>query len=90
LLNTYLTWADSATESQRLAFCNQINETTYLPGACDHVIERDEGIERRLTLGYPIYFRDGLLERQFIRLCRLFSRGVQRIQVEMDTDKLVA
>lgn len=36
--------------------------------------------------GYPIYFREGLLVSQFIRLCRLFSNGMKRVEAEFDPE----
>ncbi|MFC7411854.1 YbjN domain-containing protein [Hydrogenophaga atypica] len=83
-LSTYLEWAPDVPEMERLAFCNRVNEQLILPSVYMRTVD-DEGVTvTRFTAAYPIYYRDGLLVSQFIRLCRRFADAIREIQAEFD------
>lgn len=89
LLHSYLDFVPELDEAERLEFCDRVNQQLYLPTVLVRRIERegeDEGDSFRLVGNYPIYYRDGLLSSHFIRLCRLFSDGMKRIEAEFDPE----
>lgn len=86
LLNTYLEWVPDVPDEQRLAFCNRINDRLFMPSVYLRTIERDGERSTRFTASYPIYYRDGLLVSQFIRLCRKFAQAIAQIQAEFDPE----
>lgn len=86
LLNTYLNLVPDVPNEERLAFCNRINERIFMPSVYLRTIERNGETLQRFTAAYPIYYRDGLLVSQFIRLCRNFSTAMGKIQAEFDPE----
>ena len=74
-LGTYLD-ADAAVPVERHhALCNRLNSESFLPAVHIH--------EQRLYADHAIYYRDGLIRSQFIRLCRLFAHGMERVRGEV-------
>jgi len=86
LLTTYLNWTPDVPDEKRLALCNRINERLFLPSVYLHTLQREDGTITRFTASYPIYYRDGLLVSQFIRLCRQFSAAMMQIRTEFDPE----
>ena len=86
LLNTYLEWVPDVPDEERLAFCNRINERLFMPAVYLRTLERDGETVKRFTAAYPIYYREGLLVSQFIRLCRKFAAAMTQIQAEFDPE----
>ena len=71
-LSTYLDVDAAVPLAQHHALCNQLNSESFLPAVHIH--------EQRLYADHAIYYRDGLIRSQFIRLCRLFTHGVERVR----------
>lgn len=87
LLHSYLEFVPELDEAERLEFCDRVNQQLYLPAFHVRRIEREgEADSYRLEGNYPIYYRDGLLSSHFIRLCRLFSDGMKRVEAEFDPE----
>jgi hypothetical protein len=87
LLHSYLEFVPELDEAERLEFCDRVNQQLYLPAFHVRRIECEgEADSYRLEGNYPIYYRDGLLSSHFIRLCRLFSDGMKRVEAEFDPE----
>lgn len=89
LLHSYSSFLPNLSHTDRLEFCNRLNERLYLPAFHIYQVDNDEDEtegEFRLVGNYPLFYRDGLLVSQFIRLCRQFSLGMQRIEAEFDPE----
>jgi hypothetical protein len=87
LLHSYLDFVPELDEAERLEFCDRVNHELYLPAFHVRRLEREgEADSYRLEGNYPIYYRDGLLSSHFIRLCRLFSDGMKRVEAEFDPE----
>jgi hypothetical protein len=87
LLHSYLDFVPELDEAERLEFCDRVNHELYLPTFHVRRLEREgEADSYRLEGNYPIYYRDGLLSSHFIRLCRLFSDGMKRVEAEFDPE----
>lgn len=89
LLHSYSSFLPDLNHADRFEFCNRLNERLFLPSFHIYQVENDEDEadgEFRLVGNYPLFYRDGLLVSQFIRLCRQFSLGMQRIEAEFDPE----
>lgn len=87
LLHSYLEFVPDCEHADRLELCDRINQQLYLPAFhVRHVEREDEPDSFRLVGNYPIYYRDGLFSSHFIRLCRLFSDGMKRVEAEFDPE----
>lgn len=87
LLHSYLEFVPDSDPTDRLELCDRINQELYLPSFHIRHIEREgEPDSFRLVGNYPIYYRDGLFSSHFIRLCRLFSDGMKRVDTEFDPE----
>lgn len=85
LLHSYLQFVPDSDSVDRLELCDRINREFYLPACHVRQIEREgEADSFRLIGNYALYYRDGLFPSQFIRLCRQFSSGMKRVEVEFD------
>ena len=85
-LTSHLEFVEGLSEETKLEFCNQVNARLYIPSANVQVIDREGERICRMNTGYPIFYRDGLIPSQFIRLCRLFSEGMKQIVNELDAE----
>ena len=74
-LTTYLDVQATVPIEQHHALCNRLNSQSFLPAVHIH--------DQRLYADHAIYYRDGLIRSQFIRLCRLFTQGVERVRGEI-------
>lgn len=87
MLHSYLEFVPELDAAERLAFCDRINQKLYLPSFHVRHIEREGKPDTfRLVGNYPVYYRDGLFSSHFIRLCRLFSDGMKRVETEFDPE----
>ena len=87
LLHSYLEFVPGSDHADRLELCDRINQQLYLPAFHVRCVEREgEPDSFRLVGNYPIYYRDGLFSSHFIRLCRLFSDGMKRVEAEFDPE----
>lgn len=87
LLHSYLEFVPDSEHTDRLELCDRINQELYLPAFHVRCVEREgEPDSFRLVGNYPIYYRDGLFSSHFIRLCRLFSDGMKRVDTEFDPE----
>ena len=88
LLQSYVRFVEGLRYTECLDFCNRINERLLIPSFHVYRVESDDdGPEQfRLVGTYPILFRDGLMPSQFIRLCRQFLMGMERIETEFDPE----
>ena len=87
LLHSYLEFVPDCEHTDRLELCDRINQQLYLPAFHVRCVEREgEPDSFRLVGNYPVYYRDGLFSSHFIRLCRLFSDGMKRVEAEFDPE----
>lgn len=90
LLHSYLEFVPECDEAERLELCDRINQKLYLPAVHVRRVEREgEPDSFRLVGNYALYYRDGLFSSHFIRLCRLFSDGMKRVETEFDPEHLL-
>ncbi|PRD63829.1 hypothetical protein [Malikia granosa] len=87
LLHSYLEFMPECEHADRLELCERINQKLYLPAFHVRSVQREgEPDSFRLVGNYPLYYRDGLFSSHFIRLCRLFSDGMKRVEAEFDPE----
>jgi hypothetical protein len=87
LLHSYLEFVPDSDPAERLELCDRINQELYLPAFHVRQVECEgEPDSFRLVGNYPLYYRDGLFSSHFIRLCRLFSDGMKRVEAEFDPE----
>ena len=86
ILWSYMDVNDDVTEQQMLEFSNRTNRSLILPTT--FIARKDEYAEgesgHRLQADWAIIYRDGLITSQFIRMCRIFSDSMFKIQDEID------
>lgn len=84
LLNTYQDMVTGTSQEKLHDICTQINDTYFMPTVCLRQVQRDGGEITRMMAAHSVYYKDGLILSQFIRICRFFSHSMHRIQTEMD------
>jgi hypothetical protein len=82
-LSTHTRFKKSASQLQRLEFCNRINYEYFMVTA---YVTDDE----RLKIDHVISFRDGMLKETFIRACRQFSRTIEKAMQALDPNHVLA
>lgn len=78
-LSTHTLFKKSATQLQRLEFCNHINYQYFMVTA--YMTDDD-----KLKIDYSLSYRDGMLQETFIRGCREFSRTIEVAMRELDPE----